>query len=63
MKGRLGFLGQLRRIPNAQNLEKEKRKFLIQDTTQGGRACDMICCYTLTDEKYEEAIEALRSRF
>jgi len=59
----LGFWGQLRRIPNAQNLEKEKIEYLIQDTTQGSRARGMVCCYTLTEEKYEEAIEALRSRF
>lgn len=60
----LGFWSQFSRIHNDADVEREdKFQYLIQATTEGSRARDVVTSFPPTAENYEKAVQCLQNRF
>lgn len=64
LKGWLGFWNQFSRIDEDSDLEEEdKLQYLVQATTPGSRARQLVESYPATKGNYLKAIESLKQRF
>lgn len=60
----LGFWSQFQRIHNDPDLEKEdKFQYLIQATSEGSKAREVVICFPPIASNYDKAIQALKNRF